>query len=191
MQFPNRLFLITALASTLAVPAASAGDRFREQEQDWNFMRRPPGALVAAVREATAQYQDPARAAADGYVPVFGCVSGPDEGAMGVHYLRPDLLGDGAEDAAHPELLIYEPLQNGRLQLVGVEFFALADVWDGSHADGSPPLLMGHLFNFTNTPNRFRLPANYTLHVWAWSYNPKGTFSMWNPRVSCAAYTAA
>jgi hypothetical protein len=73
--------------------------------------------------------------------------------------------------------------------LVAAEYLQLADAWDGAHTDGSPPLLMGQLFDHTTEPNRFRLPAHYSLHVWAWKYNPTGVFSMWNPRVSCAAYT--
>ena len=34
--------------------------------------------------------------------------------------------------------------------------------------------------------NRFGLPAFYSLHAWIWKHNPSGTFSMWNPNVSCA-----
>jgi hypothetical protein len=40
----------------------------------------------------------------------------------------------------------------------------------------------------TNFENRFGLPAFYTLHVWAWKNNPNGTFTNWNPTVSCDAF---
>jgi hypothetical protein len=175
--------LAVASAATAAVPQS-------EQQAAWNFMHRQPGPLVQAVRDATARYRNVSKAEADGYAPVLGCVSGPDMGAMGLHFLNTRLLGDGVVDAAHPELLVYEPLAHGRMRLVAVEYLTLADVWDGSHTDGAPPALMGQLFNYTQTPNRFRLPAHYSLHVWAWKYNPAGTFAMWNPRVSCSAYTA-
>jgi hypothetical protein len=48
--------------------------------------------LVQIVREATAQYVDVNNAAAAGYGPVLGCVSGPDHGAMGVHYVNGNLI---------------------------------------------------------------------------------------------------
>lgn len=178
-----------ALASAASIPAASAQTRLSEQDQAWEFLRQPATGLIAAVREATAKYQDVNKAVMDGYAPVLGCVSSPDDGVMGVHYLRLDLLGDGAEDAAHPELLVYEPMRDGNMQLVAVEYLTLAENWDAAHTDGSPPSLMGQLFDYTGAPNRFRLPAHYSLHVWAWKYNPKGVFSMWNPHVSCAYFT--
>lgn len=171
--------------------AASAFTPQSELDRERDFTYQPADGLVAAVREATAQYQDVAQAVHDGYVPVLGCVSSPDDGSMGAHYLKPELLGDGAEDVAHPELLVYEPSHSGRLRLVAVEYLTLADLWDAGHTDGSPPILMGQLFNYTDGPNRFRLPAHYSLHVWAWKFNPKGVFAMWNPRVSCASYTGA
>ena len=33
---------------------------------------------------------------------------------MGMHFLNGSLLGDGEVDVAHPEILLYEPLPNGR-----------------------------------------------------------------------------
>jgi hypothetical protein len=40
-----------------------------------------------------------------------------------------------------------------------------------------------------DSPNRFGLPAFYSLHVWAWKdNNPSGTFVNWSPKVSCDAY---
>ncbi len=179
------------LAGTFAAPAFAmpSGQHSAGPQRAREFPHRPATGLVGVVREATARYKDVERAQAEGYTPVLGCVSSPDEGAMGVHYLNPVLFGDGVVDAAHPELLVYEPQRNGRMRLVAVEYIMIADNWDTRHADGSPPILMGQLFDYAPGPNRFRLPPNYSLHVWAWKYNPKGTFSMWNPRVSCAEYT--
>jgi hypothetical protein len=44
-------------------------------------------------------------------------------------------------------------------------------------------------FMVTPHPNRFGLPAFYSLHAWIWKHNPAedGMFAMWNPDVSCAA----
>ena len=142
-----------------------------------------PSALIEIVRQATEPFRD-ARNVPDGYGPVLGCVSGPEEGAMGVHFVNPALLGNGILDAAQPEALIYE-LKNGVARLVGVEFIVFADVWHQNHAPNDPPVLAGQLLNFVESPNRFGLPAFYELHVWAWRDNPNGAFVDWNPRVSC------
>src|SRR5262249_41444984 len=107
------------------------------------------------------------------------CVSGPDHGAMGVHFVLPDRLGDGVVDANEPEALIYEPLTNGALRLVGVEFIALASTVT------EPPKLEGHLLNLVGEPDRFGLPAFYEMHVWAWEENRQGNFADWNTDVSC------
>ena len=66
------------------------------------------------------------------------------------------------------------------------DFLVLKDVWDAAHP--APPQLMGQLLHLFDAPNRFGLPAFYTLHVWAWKQNPNGTFVNWHPRVSCDAF---
>jgi hypothetical protein len=70
--------------------------------------------------------------------------------------------------------------------LTGADFLVLADAWNAKHP--GPPELKGQLFHFFESPNRFGLPAFYTLHVWAWKDNPNGTFTNWNPAVSCDAH---
>jgi hypothetical protein len=143
------------------------------------------GPLARAVRESTAPFQDSQAAGGAGYAVSGGCVSGPEEGAMGVHYVNASLVGDGLLDAARPEALVYEP-RNGRLQLVAVEYLVLAEQWDAMN--DHPPVLHGQHFHFVPAPNRAGLPAYYELHVWAWKRNPHGTFADWNPRVSCDGY---
>src|SRR3954469_21239065 len=73
-----------------------------------------PTTLVEAVRQATAPFPDPSAAEAAGYIHMLGCVSGPQDGAMGLHYVNADLVGDGELDPAQPEILIYAP-QDGTL----------------------------------------------------------------------------
>jgi len=120
---------------------------------------------------------------------LFGCVSGPDTGAMGLHYVNMALVMDGELDPTHPEIVLYEALPNGRLKLTGADFLVLADAWDGKHP-GEPPQIMGQLFHRFEAPNRFGLPAFYTLHVWAWKENPTGTFVNWHSNVSCDSFNA-
>jgi hypothetical protein len=139
--------------------------------------------LVEIVRNATAQYVDNVNAAtAAGYSPALGCVSGPDHGAMGIHYVNGSLV-NGPIDPTHPQALIYEPQPNGQLKLVGVEFIILA----GALPPNSAPQVDGHLMVFVDGPNRYGLPPFFEMHVWAWRDNPQGPFVDWNNHVSCAA----
>ena len=153
--------------------------------------QQPPaaeGELLKAVRESTAKYKDVSQAVADGYVLLFGCVSGPDSGAMGLHFVNLNLVAAGVIDAAHPQIVIYEPMADGRLQLTGADFLVYASDWDNAHPKEGAPQLMGQLFHYFESPNRFGLPAFYTLHVWAWKENPNGAFVNWHPNVSCQAF---
>ncbi len=145
--------------------------------------RGQKSALVQAVREATKQYLDINNAIADGYGQFLGCVSGSDHGAMGVHYVNPNLL-NGTIDAKHPQALIYEPV-NGRMNLVGVEFIVDQALWLKNNS--TPPVLEGQTFLLIDAPNRYGVPAPFfELHVWAWRDNPQGNFVDWNDHVSCS-----
>jgi hypothetical protein len=141
--------------------------------------------LVEKVRIATARFKDINVAISEGFVQGTPCVSGPDSGAMGVHFVLPARIAGGVLNADQPEALIYEPLPGGALRLVGVEFIVLASVWQSQHPAGGTPALEGDLLNFVDAPNRYGLPAFYELHVWAWEHNPKGSFADWNTHVSC------
>ena len=142
--------------------------------------------LISIVKESTERFKDVAVAEAEGYGLQFGCVSGPDAGAMGLHYVNFPLVLDGVLDPAKPEIVIYEPLPNGKLQLVGADFLVLADAWHAKNP--GPPQLMGQLLHLFEAPNRFGLPAFYTLHVWAWKESPTGAFVNWHKNISCDAY---
>jgi hypothetical protein len=146
-------------------------------------------ALVQAVRNATERFKNVTSITGpgEGYGLAFGCVSGGDYGAMGLHYVNMSLVGDGEIDVTQPEIILFEPTPNGGIRITGADFLVLASDWDSKHA-GAPPELMGQLFHFFESPNRFGLPPFYTLHVWAWKDNPNGTFVNWNPNVSCDAF---
>ena len=144
------------------------------------------GALVNVVREATERFRDVKVAEAEGYALAFGCVSGGEYGAMGLHYVKFPLVLDGELDPKTPEIVIYEPLPNGRLRLIGADYLVLASDWHAKNP--GPPELMGQLLHLFESPNRFGLPTFYTLHVWAWKENPTGMFSNWHAKVSCEAF---
>ena len=117
--------------------------------------------LIDKVRAATSQFQDINAALSAGWVQGTPCVSGPNSGAMGVHFILPERVGDGVLNANEPEALIYEPQQGGAFRLVGVEFIVIASDWASNNPGGSPPSLDGHLTNYVGEPNRYGLPAFY------------------------------
>jgi hypothetical protein len=146
--------------------------------------KKEAAGLVREVRLGTLAFKDVDAAIAAGYGSSGTCVSGPQEGAMGIHYPNGALFDD-LLDAQHPEVLIYEP-KGGRLRLVGVEFIVIADAWHATNE--APPMLMGQHFHYVGSPNRYGLPAFYELHVWAWKHNRHGMFVDWNPAVSCEEF---
>jgi hypothetical protein len=130
--------------------------------------------LAEHVRTANDRFKDVAAAVAEGYGPI-PCASGLQGGAMGIHYVNGKYLGDKVTDIAKPEAVMYEPMPDGSLQLIAVEYIAFE----------GPASLEGHLFNFNPAPNRYGLDPFYELHVWAWKPNPTGAFADMNPDVTC------
>jgi len=170
------------LAATMGLALVVAPDCCAQSAQhDHGRGPAPNSELVRAVRDATRNFQDPHDLGPD-YAPFHGCVSGTQEGAMGVHYVNKGFVDDGKPDPEKPDAVLYE-FRNGKPHLLGVEFIVDAKVWDENN-DG-PPTLMGQVFTYNASPNRFRLDPFYSLHVWAWRENPNGTFVDWNPQVSC------
>ena len=158
---------------------AQSGEMTREQQSNAN-------ALIKIVRDSTERFKNVSMAMAEGYALQFGCVSGSDAGAMGLHYVNGNLVNSGVLDATRPQIVIYEAMPDGSLKLIGADYLLIADAWNAKHQ--GPPELMGQLFHLFESPNRFGLPAFYTLHVWAWKDNPKGAFVNWHPNVSCESF---
>jgi hypothetical protein len=160
-------------------------------QQNEGFATDQQSVLLKLVRDATARFKDVSEAERAHYALLFGCVSGPDEGAMGLHFVNMDLLDEvnktGVLDPTRPQIVLYEAQPNGALKLTGADFLVFADAWDAKHP-GVTPQLMGQIFHYFEAPNRFGLPAFYTLHVWAWKDNPKGAFVNWHPNVSCQSF---
>ena len=171
--------LATALVSMLAVaPMAAAHAAGSHQTGD----------QVADVRAATARFHDVGVAKAQGYAKFHDaasiyCIANLPTGTMGVHFVNGALVASGNINALSPQALVYEPEENGHFKLVAVEYIAFQAAWDATHS--APPMLFGHMFMLTTAPNRYGLPAFYSLHAWIWKSNPSGMFSMWNPTVHC------
>jgi len=189
-----------ALTSTAGLPSlctaqalAQTGQLHATSSQNQQ-LTASQGELLRIVRESTERFKNVSVAESEGYKLVFGCVTGPDAGAMGLHYLKQEFLdsppttANGDIDPRRPQIVIYEPTSGGDVQLTGADYLIFADAWDKAHP-GNPPQLMGQLFHYFESPNRFGLPAFYTLHVWAWKENPNGAFVNWHPNVSCQSYS--
>ena len=185
-RFATR-FTLSAVA-TVALASLSASPARAGQEHSHGG-GTPSNGLAQAVRQITEPYKNVSAARDAGYALAFGCVSGPESGAMGLHYVNMPLVMDGEIDAAKPEIILYEPVENGGVQLVGADYLVLADAWDKTHS--TSPELMGQKFQQFEAPNRFGLPRFYTLHVWAWKENPTGTFVNWHSKISCDAFSGA
>jgi hypothetical protein len=149
---------------------------------------------LAALRQSSSRFRNLTRAENAGYgfftdTKGIACIAMPampgmpSPGAMGVHFVKGALVGDPTEKVRQPEAMVYRIDKNGKLTLAAAEYVVIQSAWDATHS--SPPKLFGHRFMLTPAGNRYGLPAFYSLHAWAWYHNPSGTFSMWNPRVTC------
>jgi hypothetical protein len=176
---------IAALVLAGAFPPQALGEHPAASLQH-HQQQQHSGEFVRVVRDATKRFRDVNQAGAEGYQLLFGCVSGDDGGAMGLHYVNMNLVGDPTLDPRRPEIVIYEPLPNGGRRLIGADYLVLAEAWHASNT--AAPELMGQLMHLIPSPNRYGLPAFYTLHVWAWKPNPNGAFVNWHPTVSCEAF---
>jgi hypothetical protein len=166
------------------------------------------------VRTATDRFRDVDVALAEGYVPdpTGMCVTAEMEGlpaeagAMGIHYMRPDLLqitaieprvdGTGTHtDFTRPAILIYEPQADGSLELVAVENLVFKRAW---HAAGNaaPPAFHGVPYDHmeddpaTELDEAHGFEAHYDRHVWIYRENPNGVFAPFNPAVTCRHHKA-
>lgn len=136
-----------------------------------------------AVKAAMSRYHSLKQAEKAGYVRMSPCVASP-AGAMGFHYENAALMADDTIDPTRPEILLYAPKANGRLRLVGVEYWK-RDA-DGSLAtSGDRPSLFGVPFEGPMPGHSPVMPPHYDLHVWLFAKNPNGMFAPFNPAVTC------
>jgi hypothetical protein len=172
-RFVLALLVVIGAAAATSVPAITAGNEHSE---------------TASTKLATGRYHDLAKAKADGYALFpdaagIACIDNQPVGGMGVHYVKGSLVGDTSLDPTRPEALVYAPNAAGQLKLAALEYIVFQEPWDNEHAD--PPSLFGQEFNFTPSPNRYGIPAFYSLHAWVWKPNSSGLLKPWNPRVHC------
>lgn len=162
------------------------------------------------LRAATEKYKDVNVALAEGYIPDPSghCVDAAAEGlpaewgGMGMHYLNPAMLKitgdkprvDGMStytDFMKPAILLYEPQEDGSMELVGIENLVFEKAWKEAGNDG-PPVINGrewdHMADDANTEadEAHGFMPHYDQHVWLYRENPSGELMPFNPAVSCA-----
>jgi hypothetical protein len=147
---------------------------------------------LSVARAATAGFHQLAVANDAGYkilvrdLAGITCIASPGVGVMGIHYVNGLALGDAVLDPAKPEALVYQPLPNGQLRLVAVEYIVFQGAWlEAGNAVG--PSLFGQPLKLIPMGNRYGLPPFYEIHAWIWQENPAGMFKDWNPSGSCTS----
>ena len=166
------------------------------------------------VRQAAERYRDVSVAIADGYTTDNKCVTAQmlgfpaEQGAMGLHYVRRDLLGlpdkpkgrvagtGTYTDFAKPAMLVYEPQPDGSLELVAVENLVFKKAWEAAGHD-KPPSFAGNPYLLladnpaTLLDEAHNFEPHYELHAWVFRENPLGMFAPFSPRVTCAHHKPA
>jgi hypothetical protein len=176
----------------------------------------PGEPTLAEVRMATVRFRDVKVALAEGYVrdPFDLCETATMMGrpaalgAMGVHYFHPDLLGitappsprvDGVgthTDFRQPGILIYEPQEDGSLELVAVENLVFSKSWRAT-GQSVPPTFHGVPYDTmvddptTETDEAHMFAPHFDRHVWIYRDNPNGVFAPFNPAVTCVHHRGA
>lgn len=176
----------------------------------------PSEPTFAQIRAATEKFQDVNVALAEGYIrdPANMCETADmmgrpaSDGAMGVHYFRPDLLGvtappnprvDGAStytDFNMPAVLIYEPQADGSMELVAVENLVFKASWVAA-GNAEPPTFHGRPYDSmeddpatADIDEAHNFMPHFDRHVWLYRENPSGVFAQFNPAVSCEHHSA-
>lgn len=139
---------------------------------------------LARVRQVTARFHDVAEAEAAGYISTHECVALPTGEAMGIHFIKPNII-DGTADLENPEILLYIPYAGG-LKLIGVEYFQ-PDADQDLDTDEDRPFLFDRGYDGPMEGHSPGQPRHYDLHVWVWHGNPDGMFAQFNPTLSCPA----
>ena len=189
IKFPHRFSILFAIVALTIVLLPSCSKQEKVETQNENpaksaaanvddelrtfYSGLDPQTLweLQQVRAATARYRNDSNAFKDGYVDI-----GLKLPNMGYHFLKSTLVTP-VFDIRKPPILVYNKTENGRFELLAVEY---AIPIDRQHPDIAPEGFTGHDdewdFNTLNT-------GWWTLHAWVWKNNPDGVFKPMNPDV--------
>lgn len=168
-------------ASSLPADYCEANPALPPEEQR---LTRTQQRLLQRAREAVEHIKAVADANAAGYFrAVAGCVtSGPaGRGAIGAAYINARLASDRILDVTKPEVLEFEPQEDGTNRLIGV--FYTYDV-GFQPPFPPPPSLFGVSFDGPLVQPSTGV-VFYGLHVSLFEDNPNGIFHAYNPELTC------
>lgn len=165
---------------------------------------------IDEIRAATERFKDVKIALAEGYArdPMNECATSTGMGkpaalgGMGIHYAKRELLGISAPpnprvsgtgthtDFLRPAILIYEPQQDGSLQLVAVENLVFESAWKAAGKLDRPSFHGVPYDRMADDPSTaideaHMFVPHYDRHVWVHRENPNGLFAQFNPAVTC------
>lgn len=210
------LFLLVAPSAPLMAQSGSPDPAASSGASERAYAPAPGEPTLEEMREALGRFVDVEVALEEGYVqdPSGMCFTAEmegrsaEEGAMGIHYFRPDLLGltsteppvtgTGTHtDFRRPAILLYEPQPDGSLELVGVENLVFEEAWRAAGHE-EPPTFHGraydHMVDDPTTPDvseSHDFAPHFDQHVYLYRDNPLGTLEPFNPNVTCQHVAAA
>lgn len=202
--------LLVAPSAQLMAQSGSSDPAPSSEASGRAYVPAPGEPTLEEMREALRRFESVEVALEEGYVrdPSGMCFTAEmegrsaEEGAMGIHYFRPDLLGlTSAEppvtgtgihtDFRRPAILLYEPLPDGSLELVGVENLVFEEAWRAAGHE-APPTFHGraydHMVDDPSTPDvseSHDFAPHFDQHVYQYRENPLGTLEPFNPNVTC------
>ncbi|MFG2749670.1 hypothetical protein [Streptomyces xanthophaeus] len=168
--------LVLAAAATLVLASAAAAAG-----------ADGPGSAAAqqaAAYRATAPFQLHANGVKAGYKPDKYCVVDKTAGKGALGYPHFNHAYDNSVDPSVPTALFYEDDGRGGKRLVGVQWMVY-DRDQNLATDDDRPTLFGRPFTGPHRANYPGQPVHYALHLWLWKKNPLGTFTTYNPAVTC------
>src|ERR1700730_4076685 len=105
-QFSMILLVLVGVCPLCALAQDGHSHSLPPQHELTPDQKSKGSALLKIVRESTERFKDVSVAEREGYALTFGCVSGPDWGAMGLHYVNGKLLWYMPMDATRPQIVI-------------------------------------------------------------------------------------
>jgi hypothetical protein len=193
----HKIWMVSSIA--LAMTGLSAGPGGADEL----------AAAVEAVRVATDRFRDVDVALAEGYLRDVAdhCVTAageglpPELGGMGIHFIRPDLLGitateprvDGTgthTDFDMPAILLYEPQADGTLALVGAENLVFKKAWEDA-GNTEPPVFAGRTWDYmeddpaTEADEAHGFAPHYDQHVYFGIADAASAVLPFNASITC------
>jgi hypothetical protein len=220
-MFSKRLFsagttIAIATLLTLTMPQTATAHGTSAGSKNTIFSAEAVAAEIEKVRQAAKKYEDINVALAAGYVPAppGDCVTAakeglpPEWGGMGIHYISPQLLkikgaepkvhGDGTHtDFMNPAILLYEPMADGSMKLVGVENLVFLHAWQRAGNQAAPTFAGRHWDVMadsaaTEQDEAHHFDPHMDQHIYfAKSDDPRDQLNPFHPSVTCEHFKPA